>query len=93
MPARTLSAAAAGVLLACLSGGPAGAATTFANCTAMHKKYPHGVGKSGARDLISGRYIRGKSVTTFKVSTALYTANKKSDRDKDGVACEQKELS
>ncbi|MBB4764631.1 excalibur calcium-binding domain-containing protein [Amorphoplanes digitatis] len=31
-----------------------------------------------------------KKVTNFKVSNALYKANKKSDRDKDGIACEKR---
>ncbi len=31
----------------------------------------------------------GTPVTTFHKSTALYTANSGSDRDKDGIACEQ----
>ncbi|WP_244932025.1 excalibur calcium-binding domain-containing protein [Nocardioides sp. W7] len=56
----------------------------FANCDAMHRVYSHGVGKPGARDKTSG-----KPVTTFKRSKALYNANKKSDRDKDGIACEK----
>jgi hypothetical protein len=57
---------------------------TFDNCTALNKVYPHGVGRPGARDRTSGT-----PVTTFKRSTALYNANSKSDRDKDGVACEK----
>ena len=56
----------------------------FANCTAMHRVYPHGVGKYGAHDSTSGR-----PVTTFKRNNALYLANKKSDRDGDRIACEQ----
>ncbi|MGQ0632060.1 MAG: excalibur calcium-binding domain-containing protein [Sporichthyaceae bacterium] len=68
----------------------AGSAKTYANCTEMQKKYPHGVGKKGARDRISGKYVPGKSVTNFKVSAALYKANIKSDRDQDGVACEKR---
>jgi len=65
--------------------GPAEAKSprTFANCDAMHKVYAHGVGKPGARDKTSGT-----PVTTFKRSTPLYNANTKSDRDKDGIACE-----
>ncbi|WP_433528760.1 excalibur calcium-binding domain-containing protein [Micromonospora sp. CA-263727] len=63
------------------------AAPTFKNCTAMHKKYKHGVGKKGARDKVRGKT---KPVTNFKVSTAIYNANKKLDRDKDGVACEKR---
>jgi hypothetical protein len=57
---------------------------TFANCTAMHKVYPHGVGKVGAKDHVTS----GKPVKNFFVNTKLYLANKKSDRDGDGVACE-----
>ena len=56
----------------------------YKNCTALNKVYPHGVGKKGARDKSS------KPVTNFKVSTKIYNQNKKSDRDKDGVACEKK---
>jgi hypothetical protein len=63
------------------------AAKTYANCTALNKVYKHGVGKTGARDKVSGST---KPVTNFKVSTTLYNANKKSDRDKDGVACEKR---
>ncbi len=65
---------------------PVLAAKTYKNCTALNKKYPHGVGRKGARDRVRGRT---KPVRNFKVSTALYNANKKSDRDKDGVACEK----
>lgn len=57
----------------------------FQNCTAMHKVYPHGVGKPGARDHVSGS---SKPVTNFKVSTALYNANSGLDRDHDKIACE-----
>lgn len=60
-------------------------AKVYKNCTALNKVYKHGVGKAGARDRTSG-----KPVTTFKVSTKLYNANKKSDRDKDGIACEKR---
>ena len=59
-------------------------AKTFKNCTALNKVYPHGVGLPKAKDRSSGT-----PVTTFKRSKALYLANKKSDRDKDGVACEK----
>jgi hypothetical protein len=64
--------------------GPADAATTFANCTAMHKTYKYGVAKSDAaadRQQKSGHYRPA-------VRPKVYTANKKSDRDKDGTACE-----
>jgi hypothetical protein len=62
----------------------------YKNCAALNAKYPHGVGKRGAKDKVSGEVVKGKSVTTFKVDDALYKANKKSDRDGDGVACEKK---
>lgn len=62
----------------------------YANCTKLQKVYPHGVGKKGAKDKVSGRYQPGKSVTNFKKSNALYNANKDKDRDGDGVACEKK---
>lgn len=62
---------------------PASGAHEFANCADMHKTYPHGVGKPGARD-----HTSGTPDTQFVVSTALYDANSKSDRDKDGIACE-----
>ena len=60
-------------------------AKTFKNCTALNKVYPHGVGLPNAKDKTSGT-----PVTTFKRSKPLYVANKKSDRDKDGVACEKR---
>jgi hypothetical protein len=44
----------------------------------------HGVGKRHARD-----HTSGTPVTNFKRSGKLYRANKASDRDKDGIACEK----
>ena len=63
------------------------AAKTYKNCTDLNKVYKHGVGKKGAKDKVRGTT---KKVTNFKVSDALYKANKKSDRDKDGIACEKR---
>ncbi len=57
---------------------------TYANCDALRKVYPHGVGKKGAKDKTSGT-----PVTTFTVDDATYAKNTKSDRDKDKIACEQ----
>jgi len=74
--------------LALVLAGPATSApqaTNFKNCTALNKDYPHGVGRQGARDKTSGT-----PVTTFKVSNSLYAANRGSDRDKDGIACEKR---
>jgi hypothetical protein len=58
------------------------------NCTAVHKRYPHGVGRNHAHD-----HTSGVPVTNFKHSTSLYNTamhyNKGLDRDRDGIACEQ----
>lgn len=66
----------------------------FKNCTELNKTYKHGVGKKSAKDRIGGKYVAGKSVTTFKKSDSIYAkamkANKGLDRDKDGVACEKR---
>jgi Excalibur calcium-binding domain len=60
----------------------------FKNCDAVHRRYPHGIGKLLARD-----HTSGEPVTTFKRSTTLYNLamsyNRGLDRDKDGIACEQ----
>ena len=60
----------------------------YKNCTNLNKRYPHGLGKVGARDRTSGT-----PVTNFKRSTKLYklamSYNRGLDRDKDGVACEK----
>ncbi|WP_305786373.1 excalibur calcium-binding domain-containing protein [Symbioplanes lichenis] len=70
------------------AAGPAeAAAKTYKNCTALNKVYKHGVARKGASDKVRGST---RPVTTFTVSTAVYNANKKSDRDKDGVACEKR---
>lgn len=59
------------------------------NCTALNKRYPHGVGKLRAHD----RTTSGDPVTNFRRSTRLYLVamrwNKGLDRDKDGIACEK----
>jgi hypothetical protein len=87
--ARSTMVAISIAALVVLSGAQASAASAsvphFKNCTAMHKTYKHGVGKSGAHDHVSGK---SKPVTNFYVNTAIYKANSKSDADHDGVACE-----
>lgn len=58
----------------------------YANCKALNKVYPHGVGRTAAaRDKTSGR-----RVTNFKVSKAVYDLNTDRDRDKDKIACEKR---
>jgi hypothetical protein len=59
----------------------------YANCTELNADYPHGVGRSGAVDKVSGG---GSPVTTFVRNDALYAANSESDRDGDGIACEKR---
>jgi Excalibur calcium-binding domain len=60
----------------------------YKNCTNLNKKYPHGLGKVGARDRTSGT-----PVTNFARSTRLYNVamsyNRSLDRDKDRIACEK----
>jgi Excalibur calcium-binding domain len=79
------------LLAAAASTALAGSAVTpalYKNCTNLNKKYPHGLGKLGARD-----HTSGTPVTTFKRSTKLYelamSYNRGLDRDKDGIACER----
>jgi hypothetical protein len=59
------------------------AAKKFKNCTELNKVYPGGVAKPGA---INKGGATKKQPT---VNAALYKANIKSDRDKDGIACEK----
>jgi hypothetical protein len=87
---RTRYIAAGAVIALILAGGAQAESASasgihFANCTAMHHTYKHGVGRSGARDHVRGST---KPVTDFYVSTTIYDANKSLDRDHDGVACE-----
>lgn len=59
------------------------AAKVFKNCTELNKVYPGGVALPGAVN------AGGMTKMTPKFNKALYEANKKSDRDKDGIACEK----
>jgi len=59
------------------------AVKTFKNCTELNRVYPGGVALPGAVN--SG----GATKKVTKFDKPLYTANKKSDRDKDGIACEK----
>jgi len=59
------------------------ATKVFKNCTELNKVYPGGVALPGA--INSG----GVTKKEPKYDKALYNANKKSDRDKDGIACEK----
>ena len=59
------------------------AAKKFKNCTELNKIYPGGVALPGAVN------AGGMTKLAPKFDKKLYEANKKSDRDKDGIACEK----
>jgi hypothetical protein len=59
------------------------AAKKFKNCTELNKVYPGGVALPGSVN------TGGATKKEPKYDKALYTANKSSDRDKDGIACEK----
>lgn len=59
------------------------AAKVFKNCTELNKVYPGGVALPGAVN------AGGATKKEPKYDKRLYEANKKSDRDKDGIACEK----
>ena len=71
-----------GVALGMMSTAQA-ATKVFKNCTALNKVYPGGVALPGAFN------TGGVTKKEPKYDKALYNANKKSDRDKDGIACER----
>ena len=58
-------------------------AKTFKNCTELNKVYKGGVALPGATN------TGGATRYQPKFNKALYLANKKSDRDNDGIACEK----
>jgi Excalibur calcium-binding domain len=80
-PAETSSSLA----LTARTAPSVGPMASFRNCTALHRVYPHGSGKCGARD-----HTSGTPVTNFKRSNRLYLQNSRLDRDKDGIACEKR---
>ena len=59
------------------------AVKVFKNCTELNKVYPGGIALPGAVN------TGGTTKKTPKYNKALYVANIKSDRDKDGIACEK----
>jgi hypothetical protein len=93
--AITVGIGAAGAVVgrAPAATGSAAIPYLWQNCTHLHSKYRHGVGKAGAHDRTTGT-----PVTTFYRSTRLYnlamsynTARGYNlDRDHDGIACEKR---
>jgi hypothetical protein len=86
--ARLTAFLAAGAIAVPMIAGAANAVipAQWKNCTQVNKRYPHGIGKVGARDKTTG----APAVTTFKRSTWLYriamSFNRRLDRDKDAIA-------
>jgi hypothetical protein len=80
-----------GAALAAAPRAVANGATPYLwqNCTHVHTKYRHGVGKRYAHDR-----TKGTPVTNFYRSTRLYRVamhyNSDLDRDRDGIACEKR---
>ena len=87
LPRKKLKKSLAGIITLALTLGltpsSQAAAKVFKNCTELNKTYPGGVALPGA--INSG----GATKKEPKYNKALYIANKKSDRDKDGIACEK----
>ena len=84
---RTAAVAVAALGLAFVGTAGADASVspkTYKNCTALNKVYKHGVGRLGAHD-----HTSGTPVTNFTRNSKVYKLNVKSDRDKDGIACEK----
>lgn len=71
-------------LAAPAQAGPGHYEPAFANCTAMHRVYKHGV----ARSVKAANYQVRTGHYRPAVKPAVYRANVKSDADKDGTACE-----
>lgn len=89
MMGRSLAGVTVATLLLATAGATPSAGSVpmkrYRNCDALHRVYPHGVARPGARDKTSGR-----PVTNPKVSRRVYSGNTHLDRDKDGVACEKR---
>ena len=72
------------IILFILTTSPVNAAAKkFKNCAELNKVYPGGVAKPGAVN--KGGATKKQPI----IDAALYKANIKSDRDKDGIACEK----
>ena len=69
---------AASTMVLTLSLASSLSAMTYKNCTELRKAYPKGVAKDAKSAQTTGATVNAK----------VYNANKKSDRDKDGITCE-----
>lgn len=92
MKKRLISAVASFFLILNFTGNAfAAEATKYKNCSALNKVYPGGVSQNGAVDMTkkNGKLIAAKPKKGATVDDAVYEANRKLDRDKDGIACEK----
>ena len=81
---RTPSSFVIIISLVIFTGSPVNAAAkVFKNCNELNKVYSGGVALPGAVN--TGGAVKKEP----KYNKALYAANKKSDRDGDGIACER----
>ena len=85
LAAGTTTASAVSPSRAITRVAPLPAPRAYANCTALNKVYPHGVGLPGAAD-----HTSGTRVTSFTRDAATYRLNTGRDRDKDKIACEKR---
>ena len=75
---------------------PPAAPKSYPTCAKLNKAYPHGVGRTGARDHTSGRPVTNFTVrtTVYKLNNGPHRAGSKTDydldRDNDGIACEKR---
>jgi hypothetical protein len=69
---------------------PARIPLLWSNCSHVNQRWPHGIGRFGAHDIVKGDT---PPVTNFKRSNLLYrramSYNRGLDRDHDGIACEK----
>jgi hypothetical protein len=86
-PRHKAAVLAACAVLAVTMGGAADAAPrAFADCNVLHVSYPNGVAKTAkAAAHPFPFWIR---IRPPVVDASTYSANKKLDRDNDGIACE-----
>jgi ABC-type sugar transport system substrate-binding protein len=87
--AALLAASALALAAAPALAAPRSASTWWTNCTQLHNRYKHGLGRANAHDHTKSGT---NPVTNFYRSTRLYnystSHNSRLDADHDGVACE-----
>lgn len=66
------------------NGAAQASARQFADCNALHTVYPNGVSKSANPSPLPS-WVK---IRTPVVDAATYAANRRLDRDNDGIACE-----